>query len=92
MAFLVGGYMITYKDVENWCERNNLKRPNFASLTLTPNRWLKEHNLPTRLLAVEYHDEPMIMVITDRKIDAKATRTHLTHFNKPSTLYKSKHR
>jgi hypothetical protein len=76
MAFLVGGY-ITYKDVEDWCERHNLGRPNLASLTLTPNRWLKVHNLPTRLLAVDHHGESMIMAITDWKIDSNATRTNL---------------
>ena len=74
---------------------HNLGQPNIASLTLTRNRWLKAHDQPTRLLAVDHHGESMILLITDRKIDSNATCSLAPtsrDLNRLSMLFESKQR
>jgi hypothetical protein len=80
MVYLVGGYIATYQNVEEFCQRQGLDHPNLASMTRIPNRWLIANKIRARLLAVDYDDTPMIMVITDKQVDPLATPANYTPF------------
>jgi len=69
MVYLVGGYILSWEQVVHWGRLKNCEPPNRANATIAINHWLKTNGVKTRLLAVDYKEEPMYLVVTDRKTD-----------------------
>lgn len=73
MVYLVGGYKLTHKQALDWCTLRDLDPPN-GNITLFMNRWLRGKGITqTRVLACDYHEETIYLVVTDRKIDSHGT-------------------
>jgi hypothetical protein len=79
MVYLVGGYKLTRDQVLQWCRPRNLGPPEF-NITLVVNRWLSSQNIPTRLLACDYHEKCIYLVVTNRRVDSKGTPTAFEPF------------
>jgi hypothetical protein len=69
MVYLVGGYILSWEQVVQWGRLKDCEPPNRANATIAINHYLKVNNIKTRLLAVDYQEEPMYLVVTDRKTD-----------------------
>lgn len=79
MVYLVGGYKLTPDQARNWCSRENLQPPE-SNISLFINRWLREKNITTRLLACDYREEPIFLVVTMRRVDPTGKPTHFELF------------
>jgi hypothetical protein len=79
MVYLVGGYKLTPDQARNWCSRENLQPPP-SNISLFVNRWLREKNIKTRLLACGYCDEDIFLVVTTRRIDPAGKPTQFEPF------------
>jgi hypothetical protein len=80
MVYVVGGYILSWEKVVQWGRLNNCEPPNRANATLAINYWLEDNGIyKTRLLAVDYKEVPMYLVVTDRKTE-DGTRKRFTPF------------
>ncbi|PFH49882.1 hypothetical protein AMATHDRAFT_48359 [Amanita thiersii Skay4041] len=78
--YLVGGYILTPDQVRQWCLAHEIEDPTPASATILVNRWLREHSIPTRLLAVTFRKESMYLIVTTRRSDPIATQISFKPF------------
>lgn len=80
MVYLVGGYQLTRKQVLEWCHPRHLNPP-VGNTTVFVNRWLRDNGIThTRLLACDYHQKPIFLVVTDRKVDGNGTSDNFQPF------------
>ncbi|KAF8815505.1 hypothetical protein BYT27DRAFT_6681020 [Phlegmacium glaucopus] len=70
--YLVGGYKMTEDQVLEWCKPRGLK-PTMGLYMSTVNRYLRNQNIPLRILACDYEREPIFLLVTNRKEDPTAT-------------------
>jgi hypothetical protein len=76
MVYVVGGYKLTREQVLEWGRPHNLQ-PSEGNTTLCVNRWLKSQGIKTRLLACDYEEKCIFLVVTARKYDGKGTLNKL---------------
>jgi hypothetical protein len=79
MVYLVGGYKLTPDEARNWCSLHDLHPPE-CNISLFVNRWLRERDMKTRVLACDYRGEPIFLVVTTRRVDRTGTPARFEPF------------